>query len=230
MADRIALISDIHSEHNALAALEHALEQEGITRIWNLGDSVDWLLARDPLLQGDLRAIVRCRLICELLLGGNHEWGMLQDSLGREQLSQYGDDVVQWLTDLEARATVKLGNEEVRLVHGSLCDPRNEFVETEADVRREFALANRARLILFGHTHLPFFACSRKLGEAEILRVPSPGVEAPLKPGFRYLVNPGSLGRSPVPGLGSWAVLTLDDAGEPVSVSWRHTGFTPGAF
>lgn len=222
----IALISDIHSEAGALEAVVDQLVEQKITRVWCLGDSVDWMLPREPLLRGDPTALRRVRSLAEITLVGNHEFMLLDDPLGSERILDEldGEELLEYLRSLAPRQQVALRGAGVELVHASLVEPYWQFIETEADVTSNFDRTD-ARLILFGHTHLPFLASQDSSGQVEIERMPSQGAEASLLPDRRYLINPGSIGRGPVGHIATWALLRLDENETPVAVSWQYTPF-----
>jgi len=219
----VALLSDIHSETDALAAVERALNRQGIERVWCLGDSVDWLLPREPLLRGDTTALRRVRELCEQVLIGNHEAELLAAPFGVDFLraQPQGDELAAWLGSL---GPLKELPGEIVLVHGSLTGPTWSFVETADDAQASFARSD-ARLIVCGHTHLPFLASCDASGAVEVHRLPAFGAEQLLSSERRWLVNPGSVGRAPLEGMASWAALRLDEDGRPIAVSWQVTGF-----
>ena len=83
----------------------------------------------------------------------------------------------------------------IEICHGSPFD-EDAYIFDELDAMRALKTSER-QLCLYGHTHQPMtFEQSAKTGTAVIDDGPSTGyVELPLRDGFKYLVNPGSVGQ-----------------------------------
>lgn len=223
METKIALVSDVHGETRALAAVLAEARSEGVDRLWCLGDSVEWLLPRDEAHRGDPDALRLAAAWSERLLAGNHEQEMMADPLGRERLANEpdGDKLLALLESLPPRLAFSEAGLDVELVHASLTEPSWGLIEVDADVQANFA-ATAARLICSGHTHVPL-AARLAGGEVEFLTPVLGPAEIDLSE--RLLVNPGSVGRSH-DDHAWWAVLRLED-GVPVGVSWRRTPWQP---
>jgi diadenosine tetraphosphatase ApaH/serine/threonine PP2A family protein phosphatase len=81
----------------------------------------------------------------------------------------------------------------VEICHGSPFD-EDAYIFDELDAVRALKVSNRP-LCLFGHTHYPVtFELSAdsfdSMGSAS-----SPQTQVPMKPGRKYLINPGSVGQ-----------------------------------
>ncbi len=130
---RVAVISDVHSNLQALeAVLEHA-DREGFDELWCLGDIVGY--GGRP---SECLALVRER--CAICLGGNHDL-VVSGVLDIDQFTSEAGVAARWtrsvLTpdELEALALLSPSGERsgVSLFHGSIRDPIWEYVLT-ADV------------------------------------------------------------------------------------------------
>ena len=130
---RVAVISDVHSNLQALeAVLEHA-DREGIDELWCLGDVVGY--GGRP---SECLALVRER--AAICLGGNHDL-VVSGVLDIDQFTSDAGVAARWtrsvLTpdELEVLAVLSPKGERagVSLFHGSIRDPVWEYVLT-ADV------------------------------------------------------------------------------------------------
>jgi predicted phosphodiesterase len=216
----IAVVADVHGETAALAAVVEEARAEGIERWRCLGDSVEWLLPRDPQRRGDPDALRWALDHAEIVLAGNHEAALMADPHGRQRLAAEpdGQALLARLTNRPAHQSVDVGGTSVELVHGSPADPVWGVIEIKADVEEAFR-RSRARIILCGHTHVPLIArCDasgvRLEAHAEMVALDLADT--------RWLLNPGSVGRAPS-GLAHWGVLHLDTDGQPVLFQWRRT-------
>ena len=174
---RIAVVSDIHGNLPALQAVVRDLQQRGVDRVINLGDSVS----------GPLLALQTARWLMAsgwLHLAGNHERQVLEpqpraasDAQARAEL---GAAELSWMATLRPNLPL---SDQIHLCHAS---PRSDLeylldtVEPDGCVRLASAEEVRQRLdgvtaalVLCGHTHHP-----RMLRTAE----------------GQLLVNPGSVG------------------------------------
>jgi diadenosine tetraphosphatase ApaH/serine/threonine PP2A family protein phosphatase len=83
----------------------------------------------------------------------------------------------------------------IEICHGSPFD-EDAYIFDELDAIRALKASDR-QVCLYGHTHQPMtFEQSAKNGMSVLDDGPSPGyVELPLRDGFKYLLNPGSVGQ-----------------------------------
>jgi predicted phosphodiesterase len=159
-----ALISDIHSNYEALQAVLQDIKKHDVDEIYCLGDIVGY--GPNP------RECVDLVMPCKVVLLGNHDQGALFDPEGfnpsaeraifwtRAQLEN-GDDNQQ----LRARRweflvdRPRIHKEDGFLyVHGSARNPLNEYIFPEdiynqRKMERIFALVDR--YCFQGHTHVP---------------------------------------------------------------------------
>jgi diadenosine tetraphosphatase ApaH/serine/threonine PP2A family protein phosphatase len=190
---RLALISDVHSNLEALLAVRGELANLAVDRIVCLGDVVGY--GASP---NDCCAIVR--ELAEVVVLGNHDAAVS----GRVDYSGYYDGArhaldwtvsrlsienVAWLADLpvEHREGEALG-----FTHGSPLHPgAYDYLLEEEDVRGLVPEVEAFPEVNFlGHSHLPqVFAVAG--GEVHVLA----GSRVKLKPGARYFVSVGSVGQ-----------------------------------
>lgn len=128
---RTAIISDVHSNLEALQTVLADIDNAGVDRIFCLGDTVGY--GPQP---RECLDIVRER--CAVVLAGNHENAILH---GASDFTQLAAEALEWtaarLQDAEIRKYLaKLPNRHIEneaiFVHGSIYDPINDYVR-EAD-------------------------------------------------------------------------------------------------
>jgi len=159
-----ALISDIHSNLEALQAVLKDIESQGVTEIYCLGDVVGY--GPNP------RECVDLVMNCQVVLLGNHDQGAMFDPEGfnppaeraifwtRSQLEAPIENrykMAQRWEFLAERPRVHKENGFL-FVHGSARNPLNEYVFPEdiynqRKMDRIFALVDK--YCFQGHTHVP---------------------------------------------------------------------------
>ena len=152
---RLALISDIHANLEALEAVLRDIETADVEKIHCLGDVIGY--GCDP---------VAClRLVqdhCEIKLMGNHEYaalGLLPPSQMNNLARQSMEWTVQVITDQEiaimAEFEMDATTAGVYLVHASPCQPDSwPYILSETEARQAFPCFSQ-KITFFGHTHLP---------------------------------------------------------------------------
>jgi diadenosine tetraphosphatase ApaH/serine/threonine PP2A family protein phosphatase len=216
---RVAVISDIHANLQALEAVLVAVDAIDADELWCLGDLVGY--GADP---NDCVQLVREN--ASVCLAGNHDLAVtgelrLDDfSRGaalaaRWTLDVIGDSELEWLSSLSSKATA----EDVGLFHGSPRDPVWEYVISTllADLCFD---TMRTRIGLIGHSHvaLAFHRTETELATGDARR-DRDSVDAGSD---RWLLNPGSVGQ-PRDGDPRAAWLLLDT--ESSEVIWQRTEY-----
>ena len=203
---RILLLSDIHANLEALDASLAAAPS--FDMVVNLGDIVGY--GASP---NDVTA--RARDLGKIFVRGNHDkaatgvmdiddFNPMAASAAIWTRNQLTPENLEWLRALP-RGPVSLPDfPQVQLVHGSPHD-EDEYVVSLGDALAPLITLSTP-LTFFGHTHLQggFFVSDssadglrpeyQTVGQAE-------SVALQLKPGARYLINPGSVGQ---PRAGDW--------------------------
>lgn len=193
---RIAIISDIHSNWEALQAIHRKLSRRGFDRLVCLGDVVGY--GPDPARCIDF--LIEHEILC---LKGNHdaftadihhklEWEM-QDYARIMILwtqSQLDCAHLQWLGRLPLQAEV----EGVQLVHASLECVSGEYWPYILDKRTaqfHFYL-QEARVAFCGHVHIPLiFTAAGGVIRMEMLR----RKRLSARPEVKTLISGGSVGQ-----------------------------------
>lgn len=210
-AMRVAILSDIHANREALDAALEAAEALRPDRIVLLGDLVGY--GPDP-----EYAIERAeRLLAQgaLCLRGNHDEAVLSGPRG---MNEHARAAVEWTRDRLSAGhrqflaslplSVELGS--WLFVHASADRPASWPYVLEAEAAERCLAATAAEAVFCGHTHLPaiFYALP---GRRPVRFSPLAGCPTPLSPLRRHVVVAGAVGQ---PRDGDPAArLTLFDAG-----------------
>jgi predicted phosphodiesterase len=190
---RTAVLSDIHSNLEALDAVLAAADEAGCEGLIVLGDIVGYGADPDAVIE---RLVERDAVA----IAGNHDLATIGGfdvswfndiaaaAIGWTQ-NTMSDDAKNYLRGLEPRRDTS----SALLVHGSVRDPVAEYLLSIPDAAASFALEDFP-LAFFGHTHLPTVFRRGEDGRVGAW-VLDENVAVPLVAGDRYMVNPGSVGQ-----------------------------------
>ena len=220
---RIGVISDVHANLPALEAVMTELLRHGVERIICCGDLVDY--APWP-----REVISRLRDLDVLSVQGNHDAA----AVGAFPIDGFNEEAkvtVDWtravLSPVETTYLAKLEQihreEEFVVVHGSLRGPLWEYVRDEFVAGESLSSLTR-QLCFFGHSHIQggYMSVSGKVRSID------PHVKLAIRPGAKYLINPGSVGQ-PRDGdaRAAYAVVELDNGRG--SVSFERVSYDIGS-
>jgi putative phosphoesterase len=210
---RLALLSDVHGNASALAAVFEELARRDVDGVVCLGD----IAAGGP---QPREVITRLReLGCPTVRGNADRWLTEGFPPGGAAETRRLAEIVAWarerlgpgereyLASLPATATISCGETNVLCFHGS---PRSDVegvlaTTSEGEIDDALADAKQAKVLAGGHTHLQLL---RRLGD-------------------RLLVNPGSVGlplgslraKRGGPPLPAWSEYALLDYGREVDAT-----------
>ncbi len=188
---KLALISDIHSNLEALEAVLADIETRKVDKIVCLGDVVGY--GPDP-----IACLELVESHCDIKLMGNHEFGVL-GLLPLDTLNQYARHSMDWttqkMTDREisiiAEYDIEAECEDCYLVHASPYEPdRWHYILSGQDAEAGFEKTQH-KLAFFGHTHLPMIFSRGTDGRVRS----QAGHDFDPDEDSRYLVNVGSVGQ-----------------------------------
>jgi diadenosine tetraphosphatase ApaH/serine/threonine PP2A family protein phosphatase len=192
---RIALMTDLHGNREALAAcLDHAA-QNGIDRYVFLGDYAGY--GADPGWVIDTVMDHVARGAIAIL--GNHDAAVLTDT---EDMNESAAAAIAWTrTQLDARQRAFLAElpllieEKDRLyVHGSAFEPDQWHYVTDLYAASKSLMATPAHATFCGHTHVPALFHMSMTGKFASFE-PVARVDIPLTPQRRWLAVIGSVGQ-----------------------------------
>ena len=187
---RVACISDIHGNLEALSAVFHDIQDKGIENILCVGDVVGY--GADP---GPCIDIMRNNNI--LTVQGNHDSYVCSDR-GMDTINSAAFKSIVWtrehVSDQQkewlARLPLIINFDKFSVVHGSLSNPdRWEYVLDVAQSERCFLVQDKPFTII-GHSHRPYLY-SELDGKitGEVLHTKEFGKRG------KYIINAGSVGQ-----------------------------------
>jgi diadenosine tetraphosphatase ApaH/serine/threonine PP2A family protein phosphatase len=191
---RLAILSDVHANYEALSAVLEAYQDENIDEYYCLGDTVGY--GGSPNECADL--VRRC---CKATVLGNHDAavaGRMDYSYyyeaARHALDQHAQwlspENMQWLRDLPYQ--LDLEEHDVLLCHGSPVRLEEfEYIFAPEQARECLPLFDDlGHITLLGHSHLcKVFALTRTSVEE------LPPVDFDLEPDKKYICSVGSVGQ-----------------------------------
>jgi len=190
---RQAILSDIHSNLEALEACVQHARAAGATHFACLGDCVGY--GADPVPTLDLlRSLPNL-----IMIRGNHDDALFLDDVVdvpgiREALDWTGTQLAPVHCELLEGAPYVKTVGDVTYAHASAHDPQAwEYLRRPEQVR-DCLSATAAHLTFIGHVHVPMVFYLTAGGSLRELS-PEAGVAVPLSPGCRYVVNVGSVGQ-----------------------------------
>ena len=193
---RYAIISDIHSNLEALQAVLATIEQENIDQILCLGDVVGY--GPDP---NECLELVQQH--CEIILTGNHDFACIEKS-ELFYFNQYAAKAVEWTVSVLADESLKflsqlplVGNiDHYFLVHSSPFEPQSwDYILSLDDAEFNFSkFGNNDQVCFIGHSHHPVIYIEY-LENGDKYYMQRMDREIQLDPDKRYIINVGSVGQ-----------------------------------
>lgn len=194
---RYLVLSDIHSNLEALEAVLRASAAQKYDAVLVLGDLVGY--GADP------NAVVeRVRALAPAaIIRGNHD-KVAAGLDNAEDFNPMAKAAAQWTREALTPATLAylrelavgplVVDEAVEICHGSPLD-EDLYVVADLDAARSIAVA-RSPICLFGHTHV---ALTAKMDGQRRLEIDAPQghpeYETRIEADCKYLINPGSVGQ-----------------------------------
>ncbi len=197
---RYLVLSDIHSNWEALQAVRAHVRRKRFDRVVFLGDAVGY--GASPNLVLDWLKSLGSSLVA---VRGNHD-RVCTGLDSAEYFNRYARQAAEWtLSRMEERNLEFLRSfpsgpleleKGVAICHGSSVD-EDAYVFSAYDAQMAFA-ATPHPVIFFGHTHVPSLFMLREDNGKQTLKVrllSGRRLVLDLDPENRYLINPGSVGQ-----------------------------------
>ena len=194
---RYFILSDIHSNVEALEACIHRAKEAGYEGVLCCGDLVGY--GPNP-----VEAIDIMRTLNAVTIRGNHD----RVAAGLDEAAQFNSHArraVYWTRAVlpesyrEYLGSLPVGpldiDEDAQLVHGAITD-EDDYIFTEADANENLPLAKK-HLTFFGHSHFPVVFSADGAGNS-ILATSyefDEFVAVKCESGKKLFVNPGSVGQ-----------------------------------
>jgi predicted phosphodiesterase len=216
---RIAVVSDIHSNLVAFEAVLGALGEPD--QLWCLGDIVGYGPRPNE-------CVARLAEAKHLAVAGNHDYAAV-GQIGIEDFNMFAALAAQWtmeqLTDatreyLTTLPTVRTTG-EFTLVHGSPRGPVWEYLLNAKSASASFDHFV-GPFCLVGHTHVPTVFSRAPDGTVEAHRIVGDAELSLARPGWRFILNPGSVGQPRDDDPRASCLLIDTDQG---TASWRRVEY-----
>ena len=188
---RYGIVSDIHSNRDALDAVLAAMQAERLDRWLCCGDLVGY--AAEP-----AACVQAVRAAAHAVVAGNHDWAVA-GTLSTDRFHPEAAAAVRWTAahlspaDRAYLAGLPLtwSDDQVTLAHGTLHHPDAFDYLLDEDRAAQSFMVQATPVAFVGHTHVPvIYACGPD-GDIRLLHDRA----VALQPGVRYLVNVGSVGQ-----------------------------------
>ncbi|NIO16773.1 MAG: metallophosphoesterase [Deltaproteobacteria bacterium] len=192
---KVAVISDVHSNLEALTAVVEDAKKRGAEQLWCLGDVVGYNADPDQCCE-----IVKDR--CSIAIMGNHDSAVVGNT-EPSHFNRVAKEAVMWSRKVLKRSNMEflkrlrsavVFDDTVLIVHGAPSDP-DRYILSEEAAKSEllYMVRNLKRKVcFFGHTHFPL---AYKIGpDGKFSSYRGEG-SITLEEDSSYLVNPGSTGQ-----------------------------------
>lgn len=191
---KVAILSDIHANLEALQAVLGDIAQQDVQEYANLGDIIGF--------NGDPAACVELAMpLFNVAVRGNHEEALLNRGLFGVPLytammdrtaAMLGAELVDLLRPLPRKVT----RGGITYVHASPAKEGWERIATMPEARNTFTQYD-GQLCFFGHTHRAAIFCEResKVSIIPVVYNAEGSFCLQLESECRYLINPGSVGQ-----------------------------------
>jgi diadenosine tetraphosphatase ApaH/serine/threonine PP2A family protein phosphatase len=188
---KAAIITDIHSNLEALQAVIKDIKKRRIKRIFCLGDLVGYGANPDE-------CVEICMKEAKIKVAGNHDWA----TLGKTDVSLFNPvaaEAIRWTQkNISAKNLNRLNKlkiseiiDNILLVHASAHKPEQwSYLFSLDDFKRQFEFFE-TQVCFVGHSHIPSAVFQDANGYTDFLRDnPFPIIDS-----RRYIVNAGSVGQ-----------------------------------
>ena len=189
---RIAFIADVHANLPALEAVIADAREHGATHLLCLGDIVGY--GPQP-----AKTLERIREVASGIVLGNHD-AAAAELIDLQYFNPFAKETAEraiLALDDEAKAFLRtlpnlLEVKNIACSHSCFDAPETyRYLETEEDAARSLEAMPKFTLLIIGHTHVPcLFEQETPGGPVRKL----PVADFQMRPGCRYVVNPGSVG------------------------------------
>lgn len=188
---KAAIISDIHSNLEALQAVVKDIKKRRIKRIFCVGDIVGY--GANPNECVDI-----CFKEAKIIVAGNHDWAVL----GKTDVSAFNPiaaEAVRWTQEQVSKASVKKLEKlkisasigDLLLVHASPKNPENwGYLFSIEQFKSHFRFFS-VNLCFIGHSHIPQAVFQDANSYTDIIR----DNPFPIIAKRKYIVNVGSVGQ-----------------------------------
>jgi len=189
---RYAILSDVHSNLEALEAVLRNVDKRKVKDVLFLGDAVGYGPNPNECIE---LLIARCKI----LLAGNHDWGVL-GLTDINYFNEYARAAIEWTKQVITEGNRKtlrplpvkkgINKEDMILVHSTPKEPEEwHYLLTLWDAEINFHYFDN-KFCFLGHSHYPFVI--EKLLSGELVAYKEAAVMGKTE---RYIISVGSVGQ-----------------------------------
>jgi predicted phosphodiesterase len=191
---KLAIISDIHSNLEALEAAMHDIKTQNVTTIYCIGDLVGYGPNPNEVIEMLWRNNVKCLI-------GNHDFACLNEGAMKSMVRNARESLtytIRILTpeniDLLQKLPRFISENGIYLTHGMPPAWFAEYLDMQSnDELKQAFLSFTEQVAFVGNTHL--FEVVELTGKGRIEKYGFDGFKLDLKPTSRYLISAGSVGQ-----------------------------------
>jgi len=192
---RYAIISDIHSNFQALTSALDYIKNNPADKIICCGDIAGYGPSPAECIE-ELKKLSSFESVM-----GNHD-AAVSGKTGYSDFNNSAKEAVELNMSLageEGRAYLsslkyKISENDLLFVHGSPRQPISEYLFIQEKIEKSMAIM-KEKICFVGHTHQPIIYEQEKPGEGHFYHVEKDSEVFELEPELRYLVNVGSVGQ-----------------------------------
>ena len=179
---KIAIISDIHSNKEALYAVLSDMEKRGVDKIVCLGDIVTkYVYPRE--------VVEALKSSCEIIVRGNCDQNVVENENYRYARNKLGLENIEFLAQLPLVEQLKYKDLLLHFFHATPYANDQIFNPVQTNSYHNMFIGEQPQINFFGHTHIPSISLISPHG---ITLTTESSVY--LKTNGKYILNVGSVG------------------------------------
>jgi len=192
---RIAIISDIHGNLEALSSVIFDTRSRNVDKIVCLGDIVGY--GANP-----NECVEMIKTECDFCLIGNHEAAVFDDSISRE-FNDFAQYAINWTREnLTKKSAIYINSlsmsqifDNFTAVHSTPYEPHLwYYISSVEDAIFNFNFF-RTKFCLIGHTHVPGTIVLEENGNISVLQPKTFNYGADFPESAKFIINVGSVGQ-----------------------------------
>jgi putative phosphoesterase len=172
---RIGIISDIHSNLEALEAILQRIKLENVERLYCLGDIVGY--GPNP-----NECVEKVRELCHVSIMGNHD-AALMGAAPIHYFNSYARSAVEWTNRVISRSNMEFlsslpmthSEERILMVHATPLNPEAwDYIHSPDDANGHYHAMQDKQTAFIGHSHIPRIFEQKETGK-RIINIGSVG-------------------------------------------------------
>lgn len=179
---KIGIISDIHSNKDALEAVLNDMEKRGVNKIVCLGDMITkYIYPRE--------VVDALKSSCDILVKGNCDQNVIDNKNFKFAREKLGLENIEYIDSLPLKEQLLYKNLVLNFFHATPSSLTNIFNPMQNTNYSEMLIGSNSQINFAGHTHIPHISVI----SPKNIQLTYEGLVY-LKSNGKYLVNVGSVG------------------------------------